>query len=325
MRERLAQLKKLTTEALILNCKKVRDNERKSEVALIAFLSELRNRCGFLDYGYNSIFTFCQQELGLEDGPSYLRMQVAKVCQKFPQILEELESGRLSLSSAAKLSPVLTYDNVDELLTSCAGKKVREVALIVGRLKPETPVSSRIYPMGSKKKEKSVPLDLCKNNSIAPSLAPSMMGEKSKVGDKADSLENVQVKVNLEEQFFNFRFVAGKQLREKLLRLAEVMNVANMELNLAEILEESVDLALQQKDPQLKEERRQARLQKKKFAEKEQRKDEGKKAKTKEEQNKKTKAAPEKGVRDKEEIEQEQQKEREKKNFVISQKSEHRF
>ncbi|MEZ4743295.1 MAG: hypothetical protein R3B45_12760 [Bdellovibrionota bacterium] len=64
MRERLAQLKKLTTEALILNCKKMRDNERKSEVALIAFLSELRSRCGFLDYGYNSIFTFCQQELG---------------------------------------------------------------------------------------------------------------------------------------------------------------------------------------------------------------------------------------------------------------------
>ncbi|MEZ4743011.1 MAG: hypothetical protein R3B45_11275 [Bdellovibrionota bacterium] len=76
MKERLAQLKKLTTEALILNCKKVRDKERKSEVALIAFLSELRSRRGFLDYGYNSIFTFCQQELGLEDGPSYLRMQV---------------------------------------------------------------------------------------------------------------------------------------------------------------------------------------------------------------------------------------------------------
>ncbi|MEZ4741912.1 MAG: HNH endonuclease signature motif containing protein [Bdellovibrionota bacterium] len=165
--------------------------------------------------------------------------------------------------------------------------------------------------MGSKKKEKSVPLDLCKNNSIAPSLAPSMIGEKSKVGDKADSSENVQVKINLEEQFFNFRFVAGKQLREKLLRLAEVMNVTNMELNLAEILEESVDLALQQKDPQLKEERRKARLQKKKFAEREQRKDEGKKAKTKEEQNKKDESSPrEKVLRDKEEIEQEQQKER---------------
>ncbi|MEZ4741588.1 MAG: hypothetical protein R3B45_03945 [Bdellovibrionota bacterium] len=99
-----------------------------------------------------SIFTFCQQELGLEDGPSYLRMQVAKVCQKFPQILEELESGRLSLSSAAKLSPVLTYDNVDELLTSCAGKS-EEVPLLVGRIKPETPVFSGIYPMGSKRKK----------------------------------------------------------------------------------------------------------------------------------------------------------------------------
>ncbi|MEZ4743126.1 MAG: hypothetical protein R3B45_11890 [Bdellovibrionota bacterium] len=272
----------------------MRDKERKSEVALIAFLSELRSRCGFLDYGYNSIFTFCQQELGLEDGPSYLRMQVAKVCQKFPQILEELESGRLSLSSAAKLSPVLTQHNVDELLTRCAGKKVREVALIVGGLKPETPVSSGIYPMGGKKKEKSVPLDLCKNNSIAPSLAPSMMGEKSKVGDKADSSENVQVKTNLEEQFFNFRFVAGKQLREKLLRLAEVMNVANMELNLAEILEEAVDLALQQKDPKLKREGKlvckRKNLQKKSKKEKMK----AKKLRPKRSKIKKTKAAPKK-------------------------------
>ncbi|MEZ4741587.1 MAG: HNH endonuclease [Bdellovibrionota bacterium] len=158
---------------------------------------------------------------------------------------------------------------------------------------------------------------MCKNNSIAPSLAPSMMDEKSKISDKADSLENVQVKINLEEQFFNFRFVTGKQLREKLLRLAEVMNVANMELNLAEILEESVDLALQQKDPRLKEERRKARLQKKKFAEKEQRKDESKKAKIKEAQNKKNENSPkEKVPKNKGAREQGEEQQKEKLRYI---------
>ena len=55
---------------------------------------------------------------------------------------------------------------------------------------------------------------------------------------------------------YNIRFAAGKGLKEKLVRLAEVLGIENPDRHLAEIFERAVDLALEKKDPQQKLERR---------------------------------------------------------------------
>ena len=95
--KRLENLKKLSITELMNNCQDLRSKERRTEVALIAHLSELRNRSGFLDYGYNSIFAYCQKGLGLDDGPSYLRMQVSGICQKIPSSSRKTGSWRIVL------------------------------------------------------------------------------------------------------------------------------------------------------------------------------------------------------------------------------------
>ncbi len=59
--------------------------------------------------------------------------------------------------------------------------------------------------------------------------------------------------------FYNIKFSAGKSLREKLERFAEVLGIDNAERNMAEIFEWALDLALEKKDPQRKLERRRKR------------------------------------------------------------------
>lgn len=58
---------------------------------------------------------------------------------------------------------------------------------------------------------------------------------------------------------FNFRFSAGREFRDKLERLAEVLGVHNPAAHMAELLEQALDAALDKKDPQRRLARRRAR------------------------------------------------------------------
>ena len=58
---------------------------------------------------------------------------------------------------------------------------------------------------------------------------------------------------------YNIKFSAGKSLREKLERFAEVLGIDNAERNMSEIFERALDLALEKKDPKRKLERRRKR------------------------------------------------------------------
>ena len=58
---------------------------------------------------------------------------------------------------------------------------------------------------------------------------------------------------------YNIRFAAGKSLREKLERLAEVLGIDCAARRMPEIFEKALDFALEKKDPKQKLERRKKR------------------------------------------------------------------
>jgi hypothetical protein len=58
---------------------------------------------------------------------------------------------------------------------------------------------------------------------------------------------------------FNFRFIAGREFKEKLERLAEVLGVENRAAHMADFLEKAMDIALDKKDPKRRLERRRER------------------------------------------------------------------
>jgi len=178
----------------------------------------------------------------LSEGSVALRIQVANVSRRFPQLLAALAENRMSLTVAGLLSPVLTVDNVEKLLADCAGMTKREAEehLVALRPKPVFTPSIRKVPSPP-----AAPLTL---QALAPEPAPLMQRPVPRVSPSI--LEPAKPEV------FNFRFAANGSFKEKFERLAEVLGVANPLLHMAEIMEQALDIALDKKDVKRKHARR---------------------------------------------------------------------
>ncbi len=72
----------------------------------------MAERNAAIERGYKNLFDYCMRRLGLSEGSVALRIQVANVARRFPQILVALAEGRLSLSVAGRLAPHLQEENV---------------------------------------------------------------------------------------------------------------------------------------------------------------------------------------------------------------------
>jgi hypothetical protein len=65
---------------------------------LIAHLAEVSRRRLHLELGYRSLFDYCTKSLGLSEGCTWLRIQVSRVCNRHPQILDALAGQQISLT-----------------------------------------------------------------------------------------------------------------------------------------------------------------------------------------------------------------------------------
>ena len=98
----------------------------KHTAELIAHISVIADKQAFRPE-YTSLFTYCINELGLSEGETHVRTQVANVCRRFPQLLDSLGANRMSLTVAGKLAPHLNMENASELIAACEGMTRRQV------------------------------------------------------------------------------------------------------------------------------------------------------------------------------------------------------
>src|SRR5207247_2569362 len=105
--------------------------EREATAQLVAHLAELDTRDVYLREGYGSLHAYCRGALGLSDGETGNRIEVARAARRFPVILEMLAAGVVTLTAIRLLAPHLTATNHREVLESARGKKKEEIAEIV--------------------------------------------------------------------------------------------------------------------------------------------------------------------------------------------------
>jgi hypothetical protein len=249
------RLEGLSTEELDRSVAELVRAENRHVALVIAHIAAISRRKGELERGYPNLFEYCVRRLNLSEGSVALRIQVANVARRFPQVLASLAEGRISLSVAGRLAPHLMEENVERLLQDCAGmsKRAVEEYLVTLKPKPAFEPSIRKHPSAgrvderaraesehgtSKAAERSGAAPPLERASPRPSPAPRGLLEPAR------------------PELYNFRFAAGKAFKEKLVRLAEVLGVESPERNMAEVLERALDLALERKDPQKRHERR---------------------------------------------------------------------
>ncbi len=269
MRERIERyarrLEGLSIQELSESAEKLVGFQRRNEAALIAHLAEISRRQGHLELGYRSLFDYCTRHLGLGKYSVWNRTQVAGVSRRFPRVLEQLAAGKVSLSSLGVLAPHLTDENVDRLLSEAEGKTKDEVKEIIVALDPKPAVEPTIRRQPVRRGEASrqegsdggggdsAPETAPRAETAEPPAFPGSSVGESEPRKPAGSVEPARPEV------YNFRFSAGKGLKEKLERLAEVLGIESSTGRMPEIIETALDLALEKKDPKRKLERRRKR------------------------------------------------------------------
>jgi len=140
----LTSLTRLSDAELLARVKSLVARERDATAHLVAHLAEMDTRDVHLRAGYESLYAYCRDALGLSEGESYNRIEVARAARRFPVILEMLAAGTVNLTTARLLAPHLTPANHREVLDSARGKKKREIEEIVVRLSPRPDVAASV-------------------------------------------------------------------------------------------------------------------------------------------------------------------------------------
>jgi hypothetical protein len=235
-------LEALSTEALDESVVKLVRAENQNTALVIAHLAEMSRRKGALERGYKNLFDYAVRRLNLSEGSVALRLQVANVSRRFPQLLAAIAENRLSLTVAGLLAPHLTDENAEKLIAACAGMTKREAEehLVSLRPKPRFAPSIRMIPA-------PVAEPLKEESPRPPSLPPPPQRPSSSILQPATPTA------------YNFRFATDKEFKDKFERLAEVLGVENPLQHMDEIFEKAVDIALDKKDPKRRLQRRKGR------------------------------------------------------------------
>jgi hypothetical protein len=96
----LTSLTRLSDAELVARVKSLVARERDATAHLVAHLAEMDTRDVHLRQGYESLYVYCRDALGLSEGESYNRIEVARAARRFPVILEMLAAGAVNLTAA---------------------------------------------------------------------------------------------------------------------------------------------------------------------------------------------------------------------------------
>ena len=242
-------LERFSTEEIDQSVEKLVRTEKRNVALVIVHIAEMSRRKGHLECGYKNLFDYCVRRLHLSEGSVALRIQVANVSRRFPQLLIALAENRLSLTVAGLVAPVLTESNVEQLLGDCAAMTKREAEEHLVALRPKhvfapsirkTPSPAIAPPL---KAMSATTTPLPQQTRPTPRASPSILQPAR-------------------PEVFNFRFAADRKFKDKFERLAEVLGVQNPQQHMAEIMEQALDVALDKKDVQRKRARRLQRVSK---------------------------------------------------------------
>ena len=94
---------------------------------LLAHLGEVDQRRLFADLGFDSMWAFCTQSLGLCESTAWRRIAAARVCHDYPDALGLVATGELRVVALSLMRTHLNADNAAELFELCRRRSFRQV------------------------------------------------------------------------------------------------------------------------------------------------------------------------------------------------------
>jgi hypothetical protein len=145
-----ADLARVRDDELLHRLERVVRQSRRVESVLVAHIAEVDARRVYVRHA-PSMYAYCTRILHLSEHEAYVRIAVARVSRRYPELLAMLADGRLHLSGIAKLVPHLTDENRHELLARATHKTKTQIEeLIAARVpQPDVAAAMRKLPVRS--------------------------------------------------------------------------------------------------------------------------------------------------------------------------------
>src|SRR5689334_605384 len=115
----------LSARDLMEQLRQFLSGERTALADFLVALAELDRRRLFVELGFGSAWDFCCRALGLSETATHYRLVAARQIQQQPELVDQIRSGRLCVTTLAKLSRVLTDDNRAALVAEAAPHRPR--------------------------------------------------------------------------------------------------------------------------------------------------------------------------------------------------------
>jgi hypothetical protein len=134
----------LSDDQLAAELARLARGEREATVALVVHLAEFDARGLYRGAGFRSLFEYCMTVLGLSEDAVFNRIETARAARRYPAIVDMLERGSLSVTTARMLARKLTPENHREVLGAAAGMNKKEVEKLLACRFPEKDVQSSV-------------------------------------------------------------------------------------------------------------------------------------------------------------------------------------
>jgi hypothetical protein len=127
----------LSDRDLLARLQHLAGGERAALVDLLVHLAELDTRRSvYAAEGYGSLFAYCTGALRLSEDAAYNRIEAARACRRFPDILDLLRDGSVTLTAVRMVARYLTPENHSEVLAAARRRSKAEIETLVARLAP---------------------------------------------------------------------------------------------------------------------------------------------------------------------------------------------
>jgi hypothetical protein len=147
--ERRLRYQRLTDSQVTDTLTSLACKERKCTAAFVCCLAEFDCRRIDAALGFPSIYTYCQEVLRLSEDAAYKRVVVARAVFRHPAILDMLDDGRLSLTTACMIIKAASPDALDGLLLEAAYMSKRQTEVLLAARYPRPAVASVVAPLSA--------------------------------------------------------------------------------------------------------------------------------------------------------------------------------
>jgi len=117
---------------------------KRCEVRLIEVLQQADDHRIYGSLGYNSLFRYASDGLGLSEEVAYVFINVARKARQVPALKEEISRGTISITKAKKISPVLNSENQKHWLDLARNASKAKLEKEVARAAPSTAIVERM-------------------------------------------------------------------------------------------------------------------------------------------------------------------------------------